>query len=59
MGIANILQSKEVLLIAVGEKKRAALESLFQDAQTVDSPVTALQQHANVLVLTDLNISLA
>ncbi|WP_042475130.1 glucosamine-6-phosphate deaminase [Bacillus ndiopicus] len=59
MGIDNILQAKEVLVIAVGEKKRAALESLLQGEATVDSPITALQQHANVLVLTDLNISLA
>lgn len=59
MGIANILEAKEILLIAVGEKKRAALESLVHGEVTVDSPITVLQQHGNVVVLTDLNISLA
>ncbi|MCT6923065.1 glucosamine-6-phosphate deaminase [Metasolibacillus sp.] len=59
MGIANILEAKEILLIAVGEKKRAALESLVHGEVTIDSPITVLQQHGNVVVLTDLNISLA
>lgn len=56
MGIDNIMQAKEVLIIAVGEKKRAALEALLKGEQTTEWPITALQQHPNTIVLTDLTI---
>lgn len=57
MGIASILRAKCIVLIAVGEKKRAALEALVYGEVTEDIPVTCLQQHPNVIVLTDLNLS--
>lgn len=57
MGIASIMRAKCIVLIAVGEKKRAALEALVSGEVTEDIPVTCLQQHPNVIVLTDLNLS--
>lgn len=56
MGISSILRAKQIVLIAVGEKKRAALEAFIHGEKTIDVPVTALQDHANVIVLTDLTI---
>lgn len=57
MGITSILRAKTILLIAVGEKKRQALTALIHGEQTTDVPVTALKNHANVIVLTDLDLS--
>ncbi|MEG0261204.1 MAG: glucosamine-6-phosphate deaminase [Lysinibacillus sp.] len=57
MGIASIMRAKCILLIAVGEKKRAALEALLYGEMTENTPVTCLQQHPNVIVLTDLNLA--
>lgn len=56
MGISSILRAKQIVLIAVGEKKRAALEAFIHGKKTIDVPVTALQNHADVIVLTDLTI---
>ncbi|MBK3493401.1 glucosamine-6-phosphate deaminase [Viridibacillus sp. YIM B01967] len=56
MGIASIMRAKQILLIAVGEKKRMALEALLKDEVTESIPVTILKNHPNVIVLTDLAI---
>ncbi|WP_328162598.1 glucosamine-6-phosphate deaminase [Cytobacillus praedii] len=56
MGISTILRAKSILLIAIGEKKRFALEALLNGEITEEIPVTSLLQHQNVIVLTDLNI---
>ncbi|MBQ0138769.1 MAG: glucosamine-6-phosphate deaminase [Kurthia sp.] len=56
MGISSILRASTILLIAVGEKKRQALTALIHGEQTIDVPVTALQSHDNIIVLTDLDI---
>lgn len=56
MGISSILRASTILLIAIGEKKRLALTELLYGEQTIDVPVTALKNHANVIVLTDLDI---
>ncbi|MEG0471550.1 MAG: glucosamine-6-phosphate deaminase [Solibacillus sp.] len=54
MGIHSILRAKTILVIALGEKKRAALEALKSGSQTEQIPVTSLQTHHNVIVLTDI-----
>jgi len=57
MGIASIMRAKCILLIAVGEEKRAAIEALIKGDVTEDVPVTRLCNHPNVIVLTNLKIS--
>ncbi|HEY4531667.1 MAG TPA: glucosamine-6-phosphate deaminase [Kurthia sp.] len=56
MGISSIARAKTVLLIAVGEKKRDALNALINGEATVDVPVTALKDHQDFIVLTDLDL---
>lgn len=56
MGIASIMRAKCILLIAVGEEKRSAIEALLKGDVTEDIPVTRLCNHPNVIVLTDLTI---
>ena len=57
MGIASIMRAKSILLIAVGEEKRTAIEALIKGDVTEDIPVTRLCNHPNVIVLTNLKIS--
>ena len=56
MGIASIMRANYILLIAVGEAKRPAIEALIKGNVTEDIPVTRLCNHPNVIVLTDLKI---
>ena len=57
MGIASILKARSILLIAIGEKKRHALEQLLTGQKTEQVPVTALIDHPNVIVLTDIQLN--
>lgn len=57
MGIASILKARKILLIAKGEKKRYALEQLLKGEKNEEVPVTALVDHPNVIVLTDIHIA--
>ncbi len=54
MGIKSILNAKRIIIVILGEKKRAALEKLY--AGKVDDvwPITYLLQHPHVTVVTDL-----
>lgn len=54
MGIASIMRAHKILLIAVGEKKRAAIQALLYGDMKEEIPVTVLKQHENVVILTDL-----
>lgn len=56
MGIASILRAKKIVVIAIGEKKRRAIEQLLAGIQTEDMPITALYNHPNVTVLTDIQV---
>lgn len=56
MGIASLMNSKNLILIAFGEKKRAALEKLFEGEITPEWPVTYLLKHPDVTVITDLSL---
>lgn len=56
MGISSILRAECILLIAIGEKKRSAMEALLTGKITEDIPVTSLLQHPNVMILTDLEL---
>jgi glucosamine-6-phosphate deaminase len=51
MGIATILTSKRIVLLAAGNGKQDAIARLRSRAITVDFPASALWTHANVHVL--------
>jgi glucosamine-6-phosphate deaminase len=51
MGIATILSSRRIVLLASGERKRAAIERLRGGEMTEDFPASALRKHADVTVL--------
>jgi glucosamine-6-phosphate deaminase len=53
MGIATILESKSIVLLASGKKKRTAIERLRSGEITEEFPASALWKHADVTVLTD------
>ncbi|MFJ7369638.1 glucosamine-6-phosphate deaminase [Lysinibacillus sp. NPDC098008] len=54
MGIQSIMRAKCILLIAVGEAKREALERVLAADYTEEIPATVLAKHPNVIILTDL-----
>jgi glucosamine-6-phosphate deaminase len=51
MGIATILESRRIVLLASGERKRGAIERLRSGVQTTDFPASALWTHPDVIVL--------
>lgn len=53
MGIANILESEAILLMAKGSSKQEALKRAFTEPPSIDVPASALQTHADVTVLVD------
>ncbi|QFF98614.1 glucosamine-6-phosphate deaminase [Psychrobacillus glaciei] len=54
MGIASIMNAKQIILLAFGEKKRQALEALLGDEITEQLPITVLKRHPHVTVITDI-----
>lgn len=52
MGIGTILESKSIVLLASGEKKRDAIARLQSGEISEDFPASALWRHADVTVLT-------
>jgi len=56
MGIISILRAKKIVVIALDEKKRRAIEQLISGPQTEDIPITALCNHPQVVVLTNLKV---
>jgi glucosamine-6-phosphate deaminase len=56
MGIQSISGAKKLILLAFGEKKRAAITKLFEGNVVSEWPITALLSHEDVIVITDLNI---
>lgn len=53
MGIANILEAREILLLARGEAKAEALAKAFCEPPTPAVPASALQNHSSVTLLLD------
>lgn len=51
MGIATILESREIVLLAAGATKRAAIERLRSGEVTEEFPASALRWHQNVHVI--------
>lgn len=56
MGISSISNAKKLIMVAFGEKKRAAMEKLKQGEVSPEWPITKLLRHNDVLVITDLDI---
>lgn len=51
MGIGTILESREIVLLASGAKKREAIERLRAGVQSIDFPASALWAHPEVRAL--------
>ena len=53
MGIATIMKSSKVLLVATGANKADAVKAMIEDAPSVNCPASALQNHKDVVVILD------
>lgn len=53
MGIATIMESREIILLAAGEKKADAIARLFNGEVSEAFPASILHQHAHVTVIAD------
>ncbi len=53
MGIKSIMDSKEVIMLAYGDKKADAVHDMIEGEVSVDSPASVLQHHPNVTVIID------
>lgn len=53
MGIASILKSKTIFLMAFGEAKAAAIKAMVEGPVSEDLPASVLQKHPNVIVIVD------
>ena len=56
MGLATILQSRWIILLASGEKKKAIVEQAFRGPVTVEVPASLLKKHGRADVWTDLSL---
>lgn len=56
MGIATILEAKEILLLVQGEKKAEILRKVINGEVTEDVPASILQRHPNVTIITDIDL---
>lgn len=57
MGIQSILRAKRIILLAFGEKKRAALEKILAGKVDAQWPITKLLEHEQVTIITDLSMN--
>jgi glucosamine-6-phosphate deaminase len=53
MGLATILEARQILLLASGQEKKEILTRAFNGPVTTDVPASTLQRHPNLIVLTD------
>ncbi len=53
MGIGTIMQAKQIILEAYGEKKAAAIKAMVKGPVTEAVPASVLQRHENVIVIVD------
>jgi len=53
MGIASILKSKQIILMAFGREKAAAVAKMIEGSVTEQLPASVLQTHKNVVVIID------
>lgn len=50
MGLATIMQAKEIVLIAIGKNKSKAVKEMFEKNNDVSCPACILNKHPNVTV---------
>lgn len=53
MGLATIMKSKKILLIATSENKAQAIYDMIHGEVTIDCPASILQNHPDVTVIVD------
>ncbi|AMY05615.1 glucosamine-6-phosphate deaminase [Staphylococcus condimenti] len=53
MGLSTIMSAKRIILLAFGEKKKAAITKLASGIEDADVPATILYEHPNVEVYVD------
>lgn len=53
MGISNIMNARQIIIIATGEGKADAVKAMISDAPSENCPASALQNHPNVIVVLD------
>lgn len=53
MGIGTIMESKEIILLVSGERKREALKKLLQGEINENFPASILKKHPNFTVIAD------
>ena len=53
MGIASIMEAKEIVLLAFGEAKAEAVKQMVKGPISEDCPASALQNHKNVTIIID------
>ena len=53
MGLQSIMDAKQILLIAFGEKKAKAILNTVKGEVTTDVPASVLQKHPNVIIIVD------
>ncbi|MFC6670515.1 glucosamine-6-phosphate deaminase [Marinobacterium aestuariivivens] len=53
MGIATILEARQILLLATGSAKAEAVRTMVEGPLSASCPASALQQHPNTLVIVD------
>ncbi|WP_436862449.1 glucosamine-6-phosphate deaminase [Staphylococcus caeli] len=53
MGLSTILKAQRIILLAFGEKKRAAIEQLTRNEVNSDIPASILHAHPNVEIYVD------
>ncbi|MEI4768494.1 glucosamine-6-phosphate deaminase [Psychrobacillus sp. FJAT-51614] len=54
MGIGSIMKAKKIILLAFGEKKRAAIDALLGNNITEQWPITVLKKHPHVTLITNI-----
>jgi glucosamine-6-phosphate deaminase len=57
LGMSDLLSARQILLLASGAAKAAIVARALEGPVTIDIPASALQQHANVIVLLDREAS--
>lgn len=53
LGIANILESYEILLLAAGEEQAPVVKEIYEKPPTPDFPATFLKNHRNIRCIID------
>ena len=53
MGIQEIMDAKNVLLLACGERKAKAVKGLIEGEVTEELPASILQKHQDAIIIVD------